>query len=114
MLLLAAIVVVGLIIKDVTCRRYSLTLTLSEIVLFTSGIYTAVIKLESGEDVKGVDTSAIQALWVSTPWAWTIQWPSVHHILRYRRRMLSAIRYMLFSLYSLLKLGKESGVQLIV
>ncbi len=120
MLLLAAItVVIGLLIKDITYRGYYLTLTLGGIVLFTSVIYAISIKLKSSEDVKGIATSAIQALWVSTSMglgyivtanAPYFQIPQAYAI------ALFAIGWvmLLFGLYSLLKLSKESGVPLAV
>jgi len=119
LLLAAATVVIGLLIKDVTYRGYYLTLTLGGIVLFTSGVYTAVIKLKSDEDIKGIATSAIQALWVSTSmglgYIVTANAP-YFQIPQAYAAALFAIGWvmLLFGLYGLLKLSKESGVPLAV
>ncbi len=120
MLLLAALtVVIGFLIKDITYRGYYLTLTLGGIVLFTSVIYAILIKLKRGEDIKGTATSAIQALWVSTSMglgyivtanAPYFQIPQAYAV------TLFVIGWvmLLFGLYGLLKLSKESGVPLAV
>jgi len=120
MLFLAALtVIIGITIKDVTYRGYYLTLTLGGIVLFTSVIYVIVIKLKKDDDVKGIATSAIQALWISTSMglgyivtanAPYFQIPQLHAM------VLFAIGWvmLIFGFYSLLKLSKESGVPLAV
>ncbi len=120
MLLLAAItVVIGLLIKDITYRGYYLTLTLGGIVLFTSGIYTVLIKLKSDEDIKGIATSAIQALWISTSmglgYIVTANAPYFQIPQAYAAALFVIGWVMLlFGLYSLLKLSRESGVPLAV
>ncbi len=118
-ILAAATVVIGMLIKDVTYRGYYLTLTLGGIVLFTSAIYAAVIKLKKDDDVRGIAASAIQTLWVSTSMglgyivtanAPYFQIPQAYAV------VLFAIGWvmLLFGFYSLLKLSKESGVPLAV
>lgn len=120
MLILAAVTVaMGFSIKDVTYRGYYLTLVLGGIVLLTSCVYAVLIGLKKDGDIKGIATSAIQALWISTSMglgyivtanAPYFQIPQAYAI------ALFAIGWvmLLFGLYGLLKLNKKGGVPLAV
>jgi hypothetical protein len=120
MLVLSVItLLIGLTIKDITYRGYYLTLTLGGIVLATTIIYAILVELKDNNDIKGIATSAIQALWISTSmglgyivtaYAPYFQIPSAHATTLF----IIGWVMLLLGMYSLLKLSKESGVSLAV